>query len=1265
MAISERNESRPPFEERLTTVSTVAEFGALLTELRERSRLTVREVARKSGLAVATAGGYFAGTHVPALKLINAEFTQLLHVLGVRGEREVAAWHDVARRLRRAGRRAGARRSPYRGLAAFEPEDSEWFFGRAELVDAVHARAVERRRRRLPLLVVGPSGSGKSSLLRAGLIPLLRREGSAALITPGRDPLGALGVTVLEDAQVPDWIVVDQFEELFTHESAADERARFIEELLRTCGNTGVIIGMRADFYAAALNEPGLAAAFQDGQVVVGPMDRAQIKEVIVGPARLAGVGIADGLVELLIEQSFQLGARQHAGTLPLLSHALLATWTQHEGDILTSQDYLATGGIADAIARSAEDAYAELDPADQDLVRGIFIHQLVHVAEGMADTARKVDLDQLPGMSRDGDGADGGGELPAPIAAFIDRRLLTIDAGTLQIAHEALIGSWPRLRRWLDVDRALLISQRRLSFAADNWRDTGRDPAALLRGAPLTVAELRVQEAGDRWRPTALEREFLALSIAQRRTEEQARQRASRRLRMLAGALAVLLVVATGIAFYAAVQRGDAQGATRTADARAVAEAADAVRGLDPNAAAQLSLASYRLSSTVQSRSALLESTATPQASRAVDAASLVEGIAVNPARTVAAAAAADGTLRLWNVTRPGDPTEIGGPLLDLPDRQLFADAISPSGDLLAASGSEDTISVWNIADPSTPQPLPTLTGPANTVYVLAFNPAGTLLAAGSADGTIRLWHVNGSTLSVDRTIVVGGTGIYVQSLAFSPNGTSLAAGTSDGQLLTWSLQTSTTPKLSSDHQGPDSPVLGLAYSPNGKTLVTGTKASQLQFWTVAASGATQPDGPALTAGNSWINAVAFSPDGTELALATSAKSVQLWDPATHTLTATLPHPEPVASIAWSGNSTLISGCADGVLRLWSLPIPQLPGSGVINGVTFSPNDRLLAIASATLRLWNVAARTPASPDIGLASLTAEAVAFSPTAPLLAVGFSDGTVRLFDISDPATPVQVGPPISATSFGVVETLAFSPNGKLLATGSDDGSVRLWQVGAASLTARQTLVHFNSGVFSVTFNTTGTMLAAGSTDQSVRLWRLNPTTDQAALLGAPLTGLPAYVYSVAFQPHGSTLAIGLADGTVELWSLRDPAHPTRDGPALTGPLGYSYSVTFSPDGTTLAAADTDDDLWLWNVTNPAAPTVYATLTGATDSLYTVAFDPSGDLLAAGGADGTVHLWQSHPALAAPELCADLGQDLDTQAWSRDAPGLPVTVPCNGR
>ncbi len=1244
----------PMPEERLAGVSSAAEFGALLTELRERARLTVREVARKSGLAPATAGGYFAGTHLPALRLLGSEFTQLLIALGVRDEAQLEAWREAARRLRRSGRRrTGDRRPPYRGLAPFEAEDAEWYFGRAELVATVRRRAAERRREGLPLLVVGPSGSGKSSLLRAGLIPSLRAEGTAALLTPGRDALAALAAAAPLE-QPADWIVVDQFEQVFTHELPTSERASFIEELLHRCSRSGVVIGLRADFYAAALVEPGLAPAMQDGQVIVGPMNTGQIREAIVRPARLAGAEVADGLVELLIEQCFRLG-RDHVGTLPLLSHALLATWSRHEGDILTSQDYLATGGIADAIAHSAEEAYGGLGPPDRELVRIIFVH-LVHVGEGVADTARKVAFDSLPG------GTHAGSELPEPMEEFIDRRLLTVDAGTVQIAHEALISSWPRLRAWLDTDRAVLIAQRRLAFAAENWVEAGRDPAALLRGGPLTVMDLRVQEAGERWRPTALEREFLEASRVQRSVEERARILAARRLRILAGALASLLFVATGMAFYAFVQRGDAQSATRTADARAVAEAAGAVRGLDPTAAAQLSLASYRMNPTIQSRSALLESTGTAQASRVVDAASVVEALAGTADRNLAAAADADGTLRLWNISRPGVPTAIGQPLLHLQDRQLFAVAISPDGRLLAASGSEETISVWNIANPAVVHALPALTGPTNTVYTLAFNPAGTLLAAGSADGTIRLWHVSSTALTPTQTVTVSPTA-YVQSLAFNPNGTMLAATTSDGQLLTWPVAPDATlaPAPTADHSGLGGPVLGLAFNPAGNTLATGTKTSALQLWTVTTSGGTRPDGPALTIGNSWINALAFSPDGSQLAVATSAKSVELWDPATHALITTLPHPEPVASIAWDRDSTLISGCADGVLRFWSLPVPQLPGKGVINEVSFSSDDHLIAVASNTLQLWYAADRTPASPPIGTGGLPAEAVAFSPTAPLLATALSNGSVRLWNVSDPAAPVPVGPPQPATTAGIVENIAFSPDGTLLATGSDDTLVRLWNVTSArGLTLRQVLPGFTAGVYSLAFNSRGTLLGAGSIDRSVRLWSLNANGIARPL--AALTRLPAYVYSVAFQPNGIALAVGLANGTVQLWNLGDPPRPEPLGQPLTGPLGYTYAIDFSPDGSTLAAADTDDDVWLWNVKNLRHPSVSATLTGATDALYTVAFSPDGNLLAAGGAEGVVRLWVPKPTAAQSDLCADLGQALDKQAWSRDAPGLPVTAPC---
>lgn len=1254
-----------------TRVETQAQFGAALTELRERAGLTVREAARKAGLAAATAGGYFAGTHLPALKLVESDFAALLSVLGVTDEGETRAWFDAVHRVRRGTRRRSTdQRSPYRGLAPFELEDAACFFGRAELTALLHERALSQREAGAPLFVLGPSGSGKSSVLRAGLISLLHTQGgTAALITPGRGPLAALE-RAMWDAEPPEWIVVDQFEELFTQHLAAQERTVFIDALLAAATRFGVVIGMRADFYAAALAEPELAPHLQDGQVVVGAMDRDQLREAIVGPAEVTGVSVERGLVDLLVEETVELG-RERAATLPLLSHALLAAWAAHEGHTITSADYLATGGIANAVARSAEEAFGELDSTQQETARQVIVH-LVQIAEGSADTARKVSLDQLPGLT-----VTDSGNLPEAISVFIDRRLLTVGVDTLQIAHEALLSSWPRLRAWLDADRAALLARRRVAFAAEGWHQAAQDPAALLRGAQLAAAEALVTESST-WRPTALEREFLAASAAQRDAERSARLRTAKRLRLLAGALAVLLLVATATAGYGFDQRANAQSATRLADSRAVAEAGDSIRGLDPSAAAQLSLASYRIAPTVQSLSALLNSTDAPSASRVVDGSKVVQAVAVAPRRRLAAAADADGTLRLWNIANPGDPTAIGRPLLAPSSRQLFAAAISPDENLVVTAGSADVVDVWSIADPARPLPLPPLTGPTNTVYALAFNPAGTLLAAASADGAVWLGRItHGALVRAARlqAPVVSPGPCYIQSVAFSPDGRQLAAGTSDGRVLIWNPANPAKPPAVVTGLG--SAVLALAFSPNGRLLATGTRGMQLRFWSVTAaqsepgsaiqsdagSGAVTPDGGALSAGTSWVNSLAFSPDGRQVAIGTGAKNVQLWNVATRTLETVLPHPEPVAAVAWAGARTLISGCADGVVRFWSLPTPALPASGVVNALAFSPDNRILAVASDTLRLWDPRTRTPLGPALGPAGEAADGVAFSLTTPLLAAAFGDRTLRVWDIADPAHPRPIGAPVQAvTGTGVVESLTFDGSGTMIATGGDDDTVRLWAVHADSAPSPGAVLSgFTGQVFSVAFLPHSDVLAAGSVDGSVRLWRVAGPHD-ARQLGRPLSGFPAYVYSVAFSPKGNTLAVGIANGTVQLWNVSNPSNPVPDGPPLTGPLGYSYTLAFSSDGTTLADADTDDSLWLWNVADPAAPAVQATLTGATDSLYAVAFSPTGGLLAAGGADGSVHLWLPQPAAATAALCADLGEPLSPAAWARDAPGLPMTTPC---
>jgi WD40 repeat protein/transcriptional regulator with XRE-family HTH domain len=1282
-----RLESDPPAQVEMFTTS--AQIGAELTRLREQANLTVREVGRACGLAAATVGGYFTGTHLPTPKLIDAEFTVLLKALGVQDEVRLRAWRDAVRRARRAVRRRGTGHdAPYRGLARFEPQDAPWFFGREELTRLLAKQASQWRTTGWPLAVIGASGSGKSSLLRAGLFPLLGEPDSVALLTPGHDPSGALArATALPEP--PQWVVVDQFEELFTHGIPLNRQAEFIQSLSDLAGaGTGVVLGMRADFYASALAHPELARILRKGQVLVGPMSREELRDAIAGPARRAGAQIEDGLVELLIEQCAEFG-RDHAGTLPLLSHALLTTWHQCRSGALTTADYLATGGIAHSIAQSAEEAYHELSAAQQLLTRQVFIH-LVHVADGTADTARRVPPGELPGAGDgNGTGTSDGDDLSDTLGVFIDRRLLTAGADAVRITHEALLGSWPRLRSWLDEDRAALLAQRRVGSAAEAWREAGRDPATLLRGAPLAAAQARVREPGERWRPTPLEREFLDASSTQRGIEERARLRAARRLRVLAGALAALLMVAAATATYAFVQRGNAQASTRLADSRAVAEAADGLRGLDPATATQLSLAAYRIAPTTQARSALYESTDTPQVARAVDGGNLVQALAVTPDGRTLAAADADGTLRLWNIAAPEYPVPLGQALLDLPHYQQFAVAISPDGRLLAVSGGQKTISLWNITDPQDPKALPALTGPADTVFSLSFSSRGSLLAAASADGNVYLYNAaadaaNTAGATSPSTILAAGPSPNegAQSVAFSPDGAILAAGTTGGALRLWSIAAGHEPAPVPSPPTLGASVLSLAFSPNGRTLASGTQDMRLQFWTVSAaepgsganaranasasgSAAITADGPALTAGNSWVNALAFSPDGTELAVGTSAKSVQLWNTATHTLVGALPHPEPVASVAWSGTHTLISGCADGLLRLWSLPSPQLAAGGIVNSIAFSPSGNLLAVAGGTLRLWDPLSRQPVTGPFGPAGLSAEAVAFSPRASLLAEGLSNGTIQLWNVSDPAHPAAVGAPWRASATGNVEAVAFSPDGRTLASGGDDGTARLWNVTDPAHPApgapNPVLARFGGGVYSVAFSADGAMFAAGSVDRSFRLWRV--TGPGAALPeGTPITYRPNYVYSVVFSPDAPVLAVGIANGTVELWNITDPAHPALYGPPLIGPSGYMYALAFSPDGTTLAGAATDDNLWLWNVADPRAPAVLATLTNATDSLFVVAFSPDGNLLAAGGADGYVYLWQPVPQRAQQLLCTDLGQPLTAGDWARYAPGLPMSAAC---
>ena len=427
---------------------------------------------------------------------------------------------------------------------------------------------------------------------------------------------------------------MDQFEAVFTQCQDESERAEFVAEVCELAKASLVILALRADFYQHALRYPGLAAALQSRHVVLGPMTAEQVRRAITEPARLARVDVEEGLVGLLLhdltppERAGGPAAYQ-AGALPLLSHALLATWEHSRGGTLTIADYLSSGGISDALTRTAEGVYGSLSPAEQRLARRLFL-RLVQVSDDAPPTRATVRLSELRAW---------GGESEHVLARFVAERLITVDADAAQITHDALLAAWPRLRSWIKGGLEHLLTGRRVAGAARAWQDAGRESAALWRGSQLPAARGWASDEDDPASPGTLAGEFIAASIAAEQEHQHAERRRTRRLRRLVASLAVLVVAVGTLAGFAFRQRQEASTARDDANSREIAVEAGQVRGQDAPLAAQLSVAAYDTAGTPQAAASLLESSGSPAAARLLDSAAVVRSVSLSPDRRLLAA--------------------------------------------------------------------------------------------------------------------------------------------------------------------------------------------------------------------------------------------------------------------------------------------------------------------------------------------------------------------------------------------------------------------------------------------------------------------------------------------------------------------------------------------------------------------------------------------------------------------------------------------------
>ena len=1189
---------------------------------------------------------------------------------------------------------------PYKGLARFEASDAEFFFGRERLVAELVTHLVGTGL----VGVVGPSGSGKSSLVRAGLLPALRdgvlagsERWQQVLLRPGEHPMAELaragarpdvlqdgGGAATTDAGKADdhampWreggerglrtmagqerllLVVDQFEEVFTTCRDERERAAFLAALTEGAWadrSVTIVVVVRADYYGHCAADPDLAGLLAANHVLVGPMGAEELRRAIELPARRAGLRLELGLSAAMIGEVFA-----EPGGLPLLSCALLESWQFRQGRTLTLAAYHQAGGVHGAVARLAERAWLGLDPNQQAAARRVLL-RLAGPGEGDAVVRRRVPRSEFA-ASRDDQG-------PTVLDILADQRLLTKSEDTVEVAHEALLREWPRLRGWLEEDVQGRALHRHLIGAAQEWAAAGRDPGELYRGARLTGAlDWAANHDADL---NELEREFVDAGraaaeqeVADARRRAEIEVRTSRRLRgLLAGLAAVLALALVAGGFAVALRnRADQQALvakrqTLVAESRRLGAQVLLERDLD--LALLLAVEAVRLDDSVDTRSALLTTLLrSPQALRVFHGGNPLQKVTASPDGRTLAVVGDIGETYLWD-------TRTGG-RLDKPAGTAVV-AMSPDGRLLATLGlgpGGSHLQLWDLARRTIAKRLPL---PSEEVAIEAtFSPDGRVLAAdtvgppdggslgpGMARGSLVFWDV-ASGARLNPVLNHPHEEELRGSLVFALDGTTLYTSAQSGKTTVWDVthrrRVRTIPLGGS-----------LAVSPDGKRLALGQQDGSI----ILADAATGRRRRVLTGHSAAVTGLAFSRHGDILASVSNDRTAILWDMGTGKPRETLRgHAGSVSGVAFSPDgTTLYTSSMDESVIAWDLTGTRrlarelTHAASHVAGVAFSPRDpNLLALGqrNGPVTLWDVTRRTRIGQPLAVTGGETNPVAFSADGRILAAANSaDGAIVLFDVRTHARVGRPLPSLYPLYSPPIYAIAFSRDGRLLATGDEDGSIVVWDLAKQAPILHPPRPEPGAAVTSVAFGPDGRTLASGVDNGTVLLTEVPDGTVLRQLTvsaGAP-SGVPT---ALAFSPDGSTLATADSDGKVRLW---DPHNGTARGPGWTA--GGRAVLSFSPDGSVLATSSSDGTAALWDISS--GKQIGPALTGSPGPVV-VAFDATGRTLATAFQDGTVLLWDIDLASWQRRACAVAARRLTQQEWQEFLPGRPYRPSCGSR
>ncbi|WP_282794353.1 DNA-binding protein [Streptomyces sp. CC224B] len=1186
------------------------QFAYALRKLRqEAGGPTYREMARIAHYSVTVLSQAASGTQLPSLAVTLA-YVRACKGDAAQWERQWKEAHEAVAAAERGGARSS---SPYRGLARFEPDDHDVFFGRDRLV----AKAEQLVGQRRFAAILGPSGSGKSSLLRAGLIPVLRDKhrslSAIRLLTPGEHPLRAHAKALRPaEGDADTVIVIDQFEEVFTLCHDAAERAQFIDHLLGSCdprSRIRVVVAVRADFYGRCAEHRGLAEALSNSSLLVGPMTSAELREAIVKPAQSAGLIVERALTARLLSE-----IKDEPGGLPLLSHVLRETWSHRRGRALTLEAYEATGGLHGAIAQTAETVYHQFTATQGPLAR-LLLLRLITPGEGVPDTRRPVARAEL-------DLAADTGDIDQVLNKLARARLITLDNGMVDLAHEALITGWPRLHHWITESREQLVEHRRLTEAATTWQRLNRDPGTLYRGTRLEAADNLFAAAEHEAALTPLERSFLSAA-------RTARTRARRRRNGLVTILATLLVLALVAGVAAWQQSRNSDRRKIEAEARRAASVADSMRFSDPVKAMQLSVAAWKLAQTSETRSALLSAvvqreedvftlpgTSGTQTKHHLtgDGRTLMNisshrivtwdvrthrrthtypgigrprrGDSVEDSIRVRAdgrmiALLQDDSVRLWDV-QAGRMTE------ELKSRgRPWKAEFGPDGRILVVLSND--IEAWDVQEGRLL--LRVSRAEEELVQDTAISADGRLLAVCSDERPLQLWDIaKRRKVPLTKGAELASAPCGAGSFALTPDSERVSVVTDTG-IRTWHFRSGK--ELRELDTGR---VETLQYSADGRFLAAATRTDEIQLWRAPIRQNEAPQGPAFRyplisespyelrldlAGNAirYLSATGTTVRSLSLGRAVTGPwqnhqvGAAKWSQDGRTLATVRRTPE-------DGFQLLAGRTGRGIAQLPGPPcLPTFFAGSCADLMTFSADGRYFAYGRAwgnsapeapprqRITVWDVAKkRRHASlvlPRVKEAGTFA--IALSANGRTLAV--ARDRPRSFELWN----VQQGRRVRTVAgfagpMNSVSELAFrADNTKLVSTENIVTDLR------SSRASRHVLG--NEETATVAFSKNGKYLAAGDMRGRVTVWDGDLRQRLAVLAGVHTGdshGPAESVTALAFSPDGGMLAVGGSSGTVQVW---DTASNQAVGSPLPTPGDEVLSLAFSADGNTLHASST--------------------------------------------------------------------------------------------